>query len=876
MDPTQQQLLLTAGGKADPVYIDDVFSTYLWTGNQTARSINNGINLTKGGLVWVKSRNDTHQNHLFDTVRGANQMIASDSNSDQATVSNRVTGFNANGFDLGTAGQVNGSSSYEYASWTFRKQRGFFDVVTYSGTNSAKTVPHNLGCVPGCIMVKRLDDPGNWVVYHLDAHSNNPAGYYLQLDTDTGVGGASNRWNDTPPTANEFTVGTAPVVNSDGASYIAYLWAGGDSSHANAKSVNFDGNEGIDVPASSDLLLGTGRFCIEGWVFLDDAPGSGSPSYARIFQLDGPSGNNDSENLQITVNPSNYTIGVQSGGSGVVASSASQYIRGSWNHIALTRYSNTITLYLNGKSVATTSWAGQFSGNGGYPRVRLGYLDQSSNGVFNGKISNWRITTNEEVYTGDFIPSTEPLTTTSQVISSSNVKLLCCNGPTTTSATVTPATLTATGTPTVSTKSPFVDPVSSKFGTNEDQSVIRCGKYTGETNADPEVYLGWEPQFVIIKSTNPATINWALFDSMRGIVAEGDERYLYPNLTNSEYVAERISATPTGFKVDSAGGVLTNADGNDYIFIAIRRPDALAGKPAEVGTDVFAMDIGSGSSTIPNFDSGFPVDFQFAISPGSTSLPRYVGSRLTQDKLNYLNTAASETGASDHVYYSNVGWNKYSGWGHNYQAWMWKRHAGFDVVALNPEILIGSGVHVRHSLGQIPEMIWAKNRSQNAEWSVYHKQLNGGSSPWEYRLKFTNDGEQNTTSAWNDIAPTATHFTAGAWNCNTNMLFMLFASVEGICKVGSYVGQGSDQTIEFGFQPRFIIVRRRDAAGDWNMYDTVRGLVSGADKELRMNATATQTNHELGDVTSTGFTFACGGSHDTCSAGKEFLYYAHA
>ena len=67
MDPTQQQLLLTAGGKADPVYIDDVFSTYLWTGNQTARSINNGINLTKGGLVWVKSRNDTHQNHLFDT-----------------------------------------------------------------------------------------------------------------------------------------------------------------------------------------------------------------------------------------------------------------------------------------------------------------------------------------------------------------------------------------------------------------------------------------------------------------------------------------------------------------------------------------------------------------------------------------------------------------------------------------------------------------------------------------------------------------------------------------------------------------------------------------------------------------------------------------
>ena len=80
----------------------------------------------------------------------------------------------------------------------------------------------------------------------------------------------------------------------------------------------------------------------------------------------------------------------------------------------------------------------------------------------------------------------------------------------------------------------------------------------------------------------------------------------------------------------------------------------------------------------------------------------------------------------------------------------------------------------------------------------------------------------------------------------------------------------------FGFQPRFLMVKRADAAGDWNVYDTTRGLVSGADKELRLNTPSAQSNHEVGDITSTGFTFACSSTHDTCQSGAKFLYYAHA
>ena len=49
-------------------YIEDVFSTWLYTGTNVAQTINNGINLSgKGGLVWIKVRSAINNNLIFDT-----------------------------------------------------------------------------------------------------------------------------------------------------------------------------------------------------------------------------------------------------------------------------------------------------------------------------------------------------------------------------------------------------------------------------------------------------------------------------------------------------------------------------------------------------------------------------------------------------------------------------------------------------------------------------------------------------------------------------------------------------------------------------------------------------------------------------------------
>ena len=221
-------------------YIEDVFSTYLYTGNSTTggtQTITNGVDLsTKGGMVWIKGRSAASNNVLFDTARGAgttasnNQALSSNlvNAEDLAASYDFLSAFNATGFTVtqgGTTTATRGANydSVTYASWAFRKQPKFFDVVTYTGDGVAgRTVPHNLGSVPGCIIVKCLTPSGiAWQVYHRSLGNNQ----YLVLNTTAAAGTSAFRWNNTTPTASVFTLGSLVEVNGSGYPYVAYLFA---------------------------------------------------------------------------------------------------------------------------------------------------------------------------------------------------------------------------------------------------------------------------------------------------------------------------------------------------------------------------------------------------------------------------------------------------------------------------------------------------------------------------------------------------------------------------------------------------------------------------------------------------------------------------
>ena len=419
------------------------------------------------------------------------------------------------------------------------------------------------------------------------------------------------------------------------------------------------------------------------------------------------------------------------------------------------------------------------------------------------------------------------------------------------------------------------------FGESENAAIISCGNFTGNglsgDTTGPVVNLGWEPQFVLIKRADTSE-SWTLYDSMRGIANDGvNDIQFKPDIQNGDIDpgVDRIDLTSTGFRVRSTDGDI-NASGGNYVYICIRRPDGYCGKPATVGTDVFNVVAGNSSSTIPNFASNFPVDMGIYKEPAST-YSWYISTRLMGGY--YLkadqNDAKSTNQDADLTWDANAGWSKF-GYNTDKTAWLWKRHAGFDLIEFKGN---GATRTLTHQLGRAPEMVWVKaisGTSSNQNWIVGHKGLNNGTDPWDYVLNLnSNDAESNSVHYWNDTAPTSTVVSLGAADesNNTGMhhMMMLFASVDGICKCDKYVGDGgTSNAVDCGFQPRFLITKKTNSTSHWKVYDSTRG-----NSRLRLDTNDAQANDVLVSFTSTGFTLISGDG--TMNGNNEkYIYYAHA
>ena len=214
------------GVPVEPVYIEQIFSTYVYTGTGATQTITNGIDLsTKGGLVWTKARYYGISHRLVDTARGATYEMSSDTTDASSVNSTGLTSFGTTGYTIGSAGGYNNSGG-TYASWTFREQAKFFDVVTYTGNGAAaRAISHNLGSTPGCMIVKRTDAAGDWRVYHRGCSTDN--GLVLNdtaAQTTSAIYWFGNEVNVIPPTSTQFTV-NAGFTNTNGGTYVAYIFA---------------------------------------------------------------------------------------------------------------------------------------------------------------------------------------------------------------------------------------------------------------------------------------------------------------------------------------------------------------------------------------------------------------------------------------------------------------------------------------------------------------------------------------------------------------------------------------------------------------------------------------------------------------------------
>ena len=221
--------------------ISGLFSTFLYTGTGAdGNEINNNINLSgKGGLVWAKSRSNADPHWLVDTERGINKSLQSNSTNAENTNSDQIASFDSDGFTLNNRNEGQNYNNFPYVSWTFRKEPKFFDVVKYDSSSgnvtnfgsAGATVNHNLGSVPGMILVKCTDTGStNWKVYHRGLNGGtNPEQYEIELNQTGAQADTANSWNDTAPTSTQFTLGASGDVNNGSRSYVAYLFAHNNS-----------------------------------------------------------------------------------------------------------------------------------------------------------------------------------------------------------------------------------------------------------------------------------------------------------------------------------------------------------------------------------------------------------------------------------------------------------------------------------------------------------------------------------------------------------------------------------------------------------------------------------------------------------------------
>ena len=289
---------------APKVYIEDVFSTYLYTGTGSTQTITNGIDLAgKGGLVWTKPRNtsSTSNSHILtDTARGAYKQLLTNTTGAQYNPGPYGVSFASSGFSL-TASDVGSNSSADtYASWTFRKQPKFFDVVTYTGNGqNDRQVAHNLGSTPGCIIVKCLSftgagGPQNWSVYH---RSVSPS---QSLFLNTTAAAATNDTLFGTPTSTYFVVnqpGGANTLNANGDTYVAYLFAhdaggfglSGTDNVITCGSFTTDGSgkATITLGYEPQWIMAKASGAVENWYLLDNMRGFPVDGTEAVLQPNG-------------------------------------------------------------------------------------------------------------------------------------------------------------------------------------------------------------------------------------------------------------------------------------------------------------------------------------------------------------------------------------------------------------------------------------------------------------------------------------------------------------------------------------------------------------------------------------------------------------
>ena len=235
------------------------------------------------GLVWTKNRDAADNHQLYDSSRGKQLALTSNTDGQETTVTDGLQRFLAGGQQIEGNDAIN-TSGESFVSWNWMangsttasnsdgsisstvqaNQTAGFSIVQYIGTGSNATVGHGLSSAPEWVMVKLLNQAA--VSGFTVGCLADPGGFnnFLYLNESTLSRASSTTWNDTAPTSSVFSIGSSSTVNLSTKNFVAYCWHEVDGFSQFGKYV---GNASTDGP-----FIYTGFK--PAWVMVKNASGS--------------------------------------------------------------------------------------------------------------------------------------------------------------------------------------------------------------------------------------------------------------------------------------------------------------------------------------------------------------------------------------------------------------------------------------------------------------------------------------------------------------------------------------------------------------------------------------------------------------------------
>ena len=177
---------------------------------------------------------------------------------------------------------------------------------------------------------------------------------------------------------------------------------------------------------------------------------------------------------------------------------------------------------------------------------------------------------------------------------------------------------------------------------------------------------------------------------------------------------------------------------------------------------------------------------------------------------------------------------------------------------------------IGHGLNSTPQLILYKKRSTASQWSAYINVIDGS---WDGLKLNTTDAKADSSLTWG----TDTTFKSISSSSGGQWITYLFHDVTGYQKIGSYTGTGSSQTINVGFQPRFVIIKRATGGNlnSWVVSDSVRGAGINVFANLSNGTESDESAFGPTAFTSNGFSVAQAGGNTNVN-GSTYIYLAIA